>query len=204
MKRIRLLFAFLVILPILSSNARCQDTVQYIDPMHLPISIRAVRITLYEHSPLRIDGRFKWSKGIWAWIMEKSIFTDSTMVSKKKIEGNALIKSICRGDGIVDIVVSVDSVLYEVITIAKNDKVSGSEAIEVGKEYPISLFPFYNHPYTMAYSRNEPIYLDGYVIWINRRKLHSNIYLSPNIQDVFYNPAIDAEKNILELIRYRD
>ena len=80
----------------------------------------------------------------------------------------------------------------------------GLEEIEVGKEYPLSLFPFYNYSYTMAYTRNEPIYLDGCVIWINRRKLDGNIYLSPNLEDVFYIPAIDAEERIIELIRFRD
>jgi hypothetical protein len=56
----------------------------------------------------------------------------------------------------------------------------------------------------MAYTRNDPIYLDGCVIWINRRKLDGNIYLSPNLEDVFYIPAIDAEERIIELIRFRD
>ena len=174
-----------IFLAILSSTARSQDTMQYIDPMHLPVSIRAERITQYRNYPLQIDGRLKWPKEIWEWLIAKS-------------------KNICRGDGVVDIVVSIDSVLYEVIAIARNDKMSDLEAIEVGKEYPISLFPFYNYPYTMAYNRNEPIYLDGHVIWINRRKLDSNIYISPNIYDVFYYPTIDPEKKIFELIRYCD
>ena len=193
-----------IFLAILSSTARSQDTMQYIDPIHLPVSIRAERITQYRNYPLQIDGRLKWPKEIWEWLIAKSIFTDTMTVGKKKIEGYALIKNICRGDGVVDIVVSIDSVLYEVIAIARNDKMSDLEAIEVGKEYPISLFPFYNYPYTMAYNRNEPIYLDGHVIWINRRKLDSNIYISPNIYDVFYYPTIDPEKKIFELIRYCD
>ena len=204
MKKNRLIFTLFAFLTILSSNARSQDTLQYIDPMNLPISIRAVRITQYRNSPLQIDGHYKWSKGIWAWLLDKSIFTDSMSVGQKKIEGSALIKNISRGDGIVDIVVSIDSVLYEVITIAKNDKKNTLEEIEIGKEYSLSLFPFYNYPYTMAYNRNEPIYLDGYVIWINRRKLDSNIYISPNLDDIFYNPALDAEKRIFELMRYCD
>lgn len=204
MKKIKLIFILFAILPILLSEARSQDTLQYFDPINLPISIRAVRITQYEYSPLRIDGHLKWPKGIWRWLMDKSIFADSMTVSSKKIEGNALIKNICRGDGIVDIVVSIDSVLYEVITVAKNDEKFNLETIEVGKEYSLSLFPFYNYPYTMAYNRNEPIYLNGYVIWINRRKLDSNIYISPDLYDVFYIPTIDAEKKILELIRYCD
>lgn len=204
MKKNQLVFAVLAILHIMSSTARSQDTLQYIDPMKLPVSIRAVKIAQYEFSPLQIDGRLKWPKGIWEWIINKSIFADSVTVGKNKIAGKALIKDICRGDGVVDIVVSIDSVLYEIITIAKSNKVYGLEEIEVGKEYPLSLFPFYSYSYTMAYNRNEPIYLDGYVIWINSRKLDSNIYLSPNIDDVFYIPAIDAEKKIFELIRFHE
>lgn len=204
MKKICLIFALFAISPILSLTAQSQNTLQSIDPIDLPVSIRAVKITQYKNSPLQIDGHLKWSKGIWVWLIDKSIFADSASVNEKKIEGSALIKDICRGDGIVDIVVSIDSVLYEIITIAKSNKMYGLEEIEVGKEYPLSLFPFYNHSYTMAYTRNEPIYLDGYVIWINRRKLDSNIYLSPNIEDVFYIPAIYAEKRIIELIRFRD
>jgi len=204
MKKICLIFALFAISPILSLTAQSQNTLQSIDPIDLPVSIRAVKITQYKNSPLQIDGHLKWSKGIWVWLIDKSIFADSASVNEKKIEGSALIKDIYRGDGIVDIVVSIDSVLYEIITIAKSNKMYGLEEIEVGKEYPLSLFPFYNHSYTMAYTRNEPIYLDGYVIWINHRKLDSNIYLSPNIEDVFYIPAIDAEKRIIELIRFRD
>lgn len=204
MKKIRLIIALFAISPILSLTAQSQNTLQSIDPIDLPVSIRAVKITQYKNSPLQIDGHLKWSKGIWVWLIDKSIFADSASVNEKKIEGSALIKDIYRGDGIVDIVVSIDSVLYEIITIAKSNKMYGLEEIEVGKEYPLSLFPFYNHSYTMAYTRNEPIYLDGCVIWINRRKLDSNIYLSPNIEDVFYIPAIDAEERIIELIRFRD
>ncbi|MCR5425160.1 MAG: hypothetical protein K6E93_10470 [Bacteroidales bacterium] len=202
MKKIYLIFALFEIWSVLFSNVRGQDTIRYIDPIDLPVHIRAVKITQYEYSPIQIDGHLELPEGIWKWLMDKSIFADSMTVSNKKIEGSALIKKICRGDGIVDIVVSIDSSLYEIITIAKDNEMCGLETIEVGKKYPLSLFPYYNYPYTMAYNRNEPIYLNGYVIWINRRKLDGNIYISPNIDDVFYHSAIDAEKKIFELIRY--
>lgn len=204
MKKKCLISFFIPLMVFLSSNGWSQDTAQYKDPFYLPISIRAVRITQYEESPLQIEGQMKWSKGIWKWIIGKSIFVDSIGIGEKKIEGNAIVKDICKGDGIVDIVVSIDSILYEVITIANLEERKGLKTIEIGKKYNLSLFPYYNYPYTMAYHRNTPIFLNGYVVWINRRKLDSNIYLCPDLDGIFYCPADDAEKKIIESVHYNN
>ena len=48
MKKIYLIFALFEIWSVLFSNVRGQDTIRYIDPIDLPVHIRAVKITQYE------------------------------------------------------------------------------------------------------------------------------------------------------------
>ena len=168
------------------------------------VSIRAVELGLYDQSPLQIGGRLQWSKGVWKWVLGRSIFTDTMSVDEKAIEGVAKVVSICRGVGATDVVFLMDSFLYEVITPMSMSYECVSGEIELGQEYSITLYPYYNYPFTMAYRRNDPIYLNGYVVWIGSRLFHSNIYICPNLEGLCYRPINDAKEAVLEAVRFRD
>ncbi len=197
MRTKQLFYVIMIVLSLITSNSWCQDSLLSTQS----ISIRAVDIKQYENSPLRIEGQLKWPKGIWKQLLERSIFTDTVLVSKNEVNGVAKVLGISYGERVVDIVFSMDSCLYEVISIKSNNKCD-SIRIEIGKEYTVSFFPYYNYQYTMAYNRNEPLYLNGNVIWVTERKLDSNIYLCPYLNGVYYCPISDAVNEILSSVRF--
>lgn len=160
------------------------------------MSIKALPISYSDSS------KSQWAKQEWQKIITKSTFTDDETISKNKIQGCFKVINIFYANGVVDIILSMDSLLYEVLTIANDSADLCSEEIQVGKIYSISLFPYFNYQYTLSYQINEPIYLDGYEISIVSRILHSHIYISPDIKGSCYARSQNADRDIFKLTRY--
>lgn len=58
------------------------------------IAIHSVKLSAYKDYPLYIDGHYKWSKQIWNWIIHKSIFEDTSIISAKMVNGLVKVEKI--------------------------------------------------------------------------------------------------------------
>lgn len=166
------------------------------------IDIRADDISIYNKSPMIINGKAMHSKQVWDWVMKNSIFEDTVVFKEKTICIDAQVIDIDYGESVVVFVLYADNHLYEVISLNDTTKEKGIIEMKIGEKYSLVLFPYYNFPFTMAYHRNYPIFIDGHVFWIFKRKLHSNIFVSPDIEGGYFNPSNNKEKKILKSVSF--
>lgn len=107
-------------------------------------------------------------------------------ISNTAIEGLALLEQCYKFDyGLVMIVV-IDSVQYEVITIVNPDSVQVDKLIP-GKKYQMKIKPyFYQTPNHFASEFQRPIYLDHYVIYPPYLLRWEEKICTANIKDILF------------------
>lgn len=202
MRNNHLFFLTLLVLSIPVLNGQGLDAELINEIRQSSINIKANNIAIYNTSPMIRNGKCMYSKQVWDWVMANSIFKDTASIKEKSIFVEAQVIDIDYGEGVAIYILYADNHLYEVVSLNDNYEKRDINKIEIGEIYSLVLFPYYNFPYTMAYHRNFPIFLDGHVIWIINRKLDSNIYVSPDIDGIYYNPSDNREKRIQKSVGF--